>query len=161
MTRDQPPERRSEKLLPLVHDTLSAMARDPKRDAIELIIDIPDDLVVEARRAELQQVLMNLLLNARRAVLAKPSPRRIAVRADRSDESVTIRVEDNGVGIPPENLGRIFEPYFTTNGHDEAVSPGSGLGLTLCRDIVESMDGHIEVSSAPDQGATFRIHLPA
>jgi signal transduction histidine kinase len=161
LTREQPTEPREECLLELIRATLSAMARDPKRDAIDLKVDVSQDMTLKTRRAEMQQVLMNLLLNARRAVLARPAPRRIEIGASRVGDSVTIRIEDNGVGIPPENLERIFQPFFTTNGHENAISPGHGLGLTLCREIVESMNGRIGVTSQPGQGAAFCIHLPA
>jgi signal transduction histidine kinase len=143
-------------LLQLVQDTLAAMAREPQKDGIELVLDVPQDIAVAARTTELQQVLLNLIINARWAVLAKPQPRRIGISARRDKRCVTIEVADTGVGINPADVQRIFEPFYTTKGAE-----GSGLGLALCREIVTSMRGQIDVRSQPGQGATFTIRLPA
>jgi signal transduction histidine kinase len=80
--------------------------------------------------------------------------RRIVVRTELAADKVRLSVTDNGCGIPPENLSRIFEPLFTTKNF------GVGLGLPLVKQIVEFHGGTIAVASAPDQGATFTITLP-
>ncbi|MFB3894039.1 MAG: sensor histidine kinase [Phycisphaerae bacterium] len=144
----------------LIDETLAAMARDPKKDGIDLKLDAPAGLTVNTRRVELQQVLLNLILNARHAVMAKPGPRSIQVKAEGSDGKVVIRVADNGVGIAPQNFKRIFEPFYTTRGGN-GNGAGHGLGLTICKDIVKSLGGRITVRSAVGQGATFTVALPA
>jgi signal transduction histidine kinase len=140
----------------MAEETLTAMAREPKRDGIDFHIQIPDDLVLNVRRVELQQVLLNLLINARQAVLAHPTPRRIEVAAESDDDQIFLRVTDNGTGIDPEILPRIFEPFFTT----KSAGQGSGLGLALCKEIVENLGGTIDVESTLGVGATFLIRLP-
>jgi len=142
----------------VVGDALLVMARDPGKDGIDLKVSVPDDLEAPVRRVELQQVLLNLLMNARSAVAGKPrSARSIEVSARRAGRHVLIRVRDSGVGIDPADLERVFLPFFTTR-RDEG---GSGLGLAVCRDIVHGLGGEIEADSTPGDGATFTIRLPA
>ena len=139
----------------LIEETLAAMARAPSKDDIVLIRKVPPKLRITTRPVELQQVLLNLLLNARTAVLAKAHGRSIRISAFRRNGQTFIRVADTGVGIPPENEERIFEPFFTTKN-----SGGTGLGLAVCRDIVESLNGQISVRSQPGKSTCFTIALP-
>jgi len=160
VTRNQEqPERLG--LLDLVRDTLDAMARKLDRDAIELELDIPDDFEITTHRTELQQVLLNLLINARSAVLAKPGPRKIIISAGHVAGHAVIRVADNGEGIPPENLERIFQPFFSTKGSPDGESQGAGLGLAFCREVMAGLNGDISVESTPAHGSTFTLRLPA
>jgi signal transduction histidine kinase len=147
-------------LADVVTDMLEAMVRDPKRDCIDLRVRVPADLTLNTRRAELQQVLLNLLLNARAAVLEKSGPRHIDISARRRNGTVEISVADNGVGIAPEHIDSIFEPFFTTKTGDNGASDGHGLGLAFCRQAVEALGGEISVESTPGEGTTFRILLP-
>jgi len=139
----------------LVDEILTAMARDPAKDGITLIKNVPPRLRVTARPLEIKQVLLNLLLNARSAVLAKPRPRHVRITAAKDNGQVLIRVADNGVGIPRENLEQIFEPFFTTKSDE-----GTGLGLPVCREIVESLNGRLSVRSQPGKGSCFTVALP-
>lgn len=123
LTADCPRPCEQVRLAGLVRDTLDAMARDPRKDLIELVVEIDENLALSTRRVELQHVLLNLLLNARAAVLKNPVGRtvRIAARvlsADgRAEPAIEIQVADNGPGIDPALTARIFEPFFTTRGH--------------------------------------------
>ena len=137
------------------------MGRDFHRDGIDLVLDVPKGLSFRTRKVELQQVLLNLLLNARSAVLAKAGTRRIEISARTARGRVTLTVGDNGVGIPPENLPRIFDPFFTTKSDGGDGDGGHGLGLSICTDILKSLDGRIDVRSVPNQGATFTVDMPA
>jgi len=148
-------------LCQLITDTLLAIGRDPKRDDIEIVLRTPADLSILTRKVELQQVLMNLLLNARTAVLAKSAPRRIEICAAAVGPEVVIHVNDNGVGIPRENLKRIFQPFFTTKPDPDGKPGGHGLGLAICREIIQSLKGEITVDSTPGKGTTFAILLPS
>ena len=147
-------------LAELVGQTLEALARDPAKDSIHLNVDIPADLSVRTRRAELQQVLLNLIINARSAVLGRQGPRQITISARRQGRQVTLAVADNGVGIGPEHMPRLFDPFFTTKTRSKDGSGGYGLGLAFCRQAVEGLGGQIGVESAPGQGASFTIRLP-
>ncbi len=103
-------------------------------------------------RRELIQVLLNLIINARDAM---PDGGVARIEVDSDGEMGRIRIADNGPGIPPEVLDRIFAPFFTTKG-----TKGTGLGLSVAESMVRSNKGYIRVDSAPGKGATFSIHLP-
>jgi signal transduction histidine kinase len=149
-------------LAELVAETLSAMARDVRKDGIELTLDVPAGLTLRAKQVELQQVLLNLIINARAALLAKEGLRELEISAHKHRNLVTMTVSDTGVGIAPENLKKIFEPFFTTkNGDGESDAGGNGLGLAICHDIITSMGGSISVQSHPGKGTKFSIRLPA
>jgi len=101
--------------------------------------------------ALIQQVVLNLLLNGIQAI---PREGTVEVQLAREDDQILICVKDNGRGIPPEALSKIFKPFFTTR------KEGTGLGLSLANGIVQSHGGTIEARSTPGQGTQFRIHLP-
>ncbi len=148
-------------LAEIVQDAVLALGRDLGRDGIELSLAVPANLTLRTRPAELQQVLVNLLLNARSAVLAKGRGGRIALTARRSGKRCRLTVADSGTGIAPEHMERLFEPFFTTKTGQDDTEKGNGLGLALCREILSAMDGTIQADSPPGQGATFTISLPA
>jgi signal transduction histidine kinase len=107
--------------------------------------------VVKADVNYLKQLLLNLILNG---IQAMPDGGMLTLEAKASRENLILTVGDVGVGIPPENLPRIFEPYFTTK------ASGSGLGLAIARRIVEAHGGTIEVKSKGGRGSLFHISLP-
>jgi two-component system sensor histidine kinase KdpD len=117
--------------------------------------EIPSELVAPVDSALVEQVLINLLENA-----AKYTPDRspINVAARRRGDSVEIDVADRGPGIPKEDAARVFDKFYRAR---ESEGGGVGLGLTVCRGIVEAHEGHIEVLERSGGGATFRISLPA
>lgn len=160
MTHDSPAELEQVSLKVLLEETLVAMARDFSKDSIELVVNIPHDLEISTRKIELQQVLMNLLINARTAVMQKRTTRRIEVHASEAAAVTVIRITDTGMGITPDNLQQIFNPYFTTKDGSEDQEQGHGLGLALCREIIESMGGNISAQSGRNKGASFTIQLP-
>ena len=103
-------------------------------------------------------MLLNLVTNSIQALEEGTEPREKQVRITlrRQDARVAIEVRDTGPGIPPENLSRLFEPFFSTKG----VGKGTGLGLSLCHGIVEQHRGRIEVESELGVGTVFRVLLP-
>jgi signal transduction histidine kinase/CheY-like chemotaxis protein len=134
------------------------LAREAQRRNVRLELEFEDGLpTVSAVRDQVHQVLLNLILNA---IHASPSGARVLVRVLRAETdagpAVALEVEDQGPGIATEDLERIFDPFFTTKDPDQ----GTGLGLTICQQLVANHDGSIEVRSAPDAGATFRVLLP-
>ena len=143
----------------MIAEILTAMARTPGKDGIDLSIDVPPDLTLVTRRPEFQQVLLNLLLNARAAVLEKPAPRFIRISAERNDSGTVVRVADNGVGIPQDIMDEIFRPFFTTRGGNED-DRGHGLGLALCREVMDVLSGDISVDSEVGAGTTFTLQFP-
>jgi C4-dicarboxylate-specific signal transduction histidine kinase len=114
--------------------------------------------IVRADEGRLMQVLMNLLGNALQSFGSRPPADNlieVSIRAEHGSASLSLR--DNGCGIPPEIHHKIFEPFFTT----KAINEGSGLGLSICRSIVEQHRGTIAVESEPGVGSLFKIVLPA
>jgi CheY-like chemotaxis protein len=112
-----------------------------------------------ANESRIEQVLLNLLLNAAQAMPDRGpevNEIRVSVRAGAAEHAI-VEVSDNGVGIPPETVRRIFDPFFTT----KPVGVGTGLGLSICQSIVASLGGVITVQSTVGEGTTFRIELPS
>jgi CheY-like chemotaxis protein/two-component sensor histidine kinase len=113
---------------------------------------------VWANEARLEQVVINLLMNAAQAMpeaRAEENEIRVSVRED-ADGRAVLEVADNGEGIPADVQSRIFDPFFTT----KPVGIGTGLGLSICHGIVTALGGQIAVYSEPGDGATFRVVLP-
>ena len=108
---------------------------------------------VYGHMGELEQVFINLILNAQHAM---PDGGRLTISAREAEGGIEIEVADTGVGIPSEHLDRIFEPFFTTHAEDG----GSGLGLAVSYRIVEMHGGTLTVESSPGEGATFFVRLP-
>ncbi len=109
---------------------------------------------------QIQQVLLNLLINARQAM---PRGGRISIKLqyDAEVDMVDLVVRDYGCGIPQDKLPRIFDSFYTSkSGPDESGKGGTGLGLSMCRDIIESHHGQIRVNSTPGKGTAFTLKLP-
>jgi two-component system, NtrC family, sensor kinase len=116
---------------------------------------------VKMSPGQLQEIVLNLVLNAIQAIDGPHGLIRVRVGPSAKPDRCVIEVSDNGKGIPEENLGRIFDPFFTTKGAlGGGQQPGTGLGLTVCYNIIHSHGGDIEVSSKPGKGSTFRVLLP-
>ncbi|MCC7264563.1 MAG: GAF domain-containing protein [Candidatus Latescibacteria bacterium] len=121
---------------------------------IEVEVECPEDLPrLQGNVGELEQVFLNLILNAQNAM---PKGGRLRIGVRRESEVVELRFADTGTGIPPENLDRIFEPFFTTR----SSQGGTGLGLAVSHRIITNHGGTLTVESPPGQGATFIIRLP-
>ncbi len=136
-----------ESTLNIVHNEVRYVA-----DVIKEYGELPE---VECLASQLNQVFLNMLVNAAQAI--KRARGTITVRTGRSDEEhVFVEISDNGEGIPPEIMSRIFDPFFTT----KPVGKGTGLGLSLSYGIITRHKGRIEVRSQPGEGTTFRIVLP-
>ncbi len=140
----------------VVREVFQCLGRDPEKDGIELHLEIGEGLFVMMSPTELQQVLLNLVLNARQAMKARGG--KLRIKAIRDGEVVKITVMDTGIGIDKELVGRVFDVFVTQREGDE--SKGTGLGLAICRELVTKANGKIEVESSEGAGATFRIELP-
>jgi signal transduction histidine kinase len=147
-------------LAELVAEVFSCLVRDFSKDGITVDAQIAEDFEIYAVPAQLQQVLMNLLLNAREAMLGRGGVLRI--KAENTEKGVEISVSDSGSGIEASNLEEIFKPFFTTKTGGDSPSGrlGSGLGLAFCKRVVEAHEGNISVESKPGEGSTFKIVLP-
>ncbi|MBI1951829.1 MAG: HAMP domain-containing protein [Acidobacteria bacterium] len=146
-----------------VRDVVTQAEAVTRADAAErrhaITVDLSADLPgVLADRDRLAQVLINLLDNA---VKFTPPGGRIEVSGRRGEGRVVIAVRDNGVGIPPEDIGRIFERFYRVGRARDRRDGGTGLGLAIAKHLTQAMGGTIEVESLPGSGTTFRVTLPA
>ncbi|MEP6818922.1 MAG: ATP-binding protein [bacterium] len=139
----------------VLDDTLQLLEPQLRGAQIEIVrgYDHESPLVI-GNSGKLQQVFTNLLLNARDAIPSGGSIRISTIPSD--DHSLTIEVSDSGTGIAPENVAKIYDPFYTTKG----VGQGTGLGLAVSYGIVQEHSGHISVESTPGHGTIFRITLP-
>ncbi len=137
-----------------ISDTLTMLAAKLRAKSVEVSVDLPVDLpAAHAVGAELSQVWMNLIDNAIDAV---PVGGHIAVSGAPELNCVTVRIRDDGPGIPAEIQGRIFDPFFTTKG----VGKGTGLGLDIVRRLLQRHDGEVSVESVPGR-TEFQVRIPA
>lgn len=139
----------------VLDDTIQLLEPQMRRSQIEIVRNYDEELPkIIGNAGKLQQVFTNLLLNSRDAIPESGVIELTTILND--DESITIKVADNGIGISPENMSKIYDPFFTTKG----VGLGTGLGLAVTYGIVQEHSGHISVESAPGHGTTFRVTLP-
>ncbi len=155
MDRDHAP------LHPIIEDAAACLCRDVSKDGITFRNNVDDSVKVWVDRLQVQQVFFNLFLNAREA-MAPQKAGLLKVWTENVDGFVRVFVKDTGPGIDTEVLGNIFDSFVTTkNGEREGTVRAGGLGLALCRDLVEENGGTIQVSSQPGTGTVFTIELPA
>ena len=139
----------------VVRETLTLLEHQFQKAQISVEPDLEDGLpVIRGNAGKLQQVFLNLFINARDA-MESGGTLRVTTRPDAA--GVRVEVCDSGPGIPRENLARIFDPFFTTKG----ARKGTGLGLSVSYGIVEEHGGVIEVESKPGEGTSFRLEFPA
>ncbi len=154
--RKHPVERRRLDVNDIVRDTLPLVRREMADHGVELDLDLhPSPPLIAADFIQIQQVIVNLIKNACEALENSSGDRRLELRTRVESSQVELEVRDNGPGIPPEIAARLFEPYTSSK------VDGMGLGLTICRTIVESHGGSIRVASELARGAAFRLSLPA
>lgn len=141
----------------IVRDTLELLGGQLRPPGLSLEVDLTESPPIQVDAHELQQVVSNLLLNARDAVLSEgASACEIRVQTRAGPDFVELSVSDRGPGIPPRLQDEIFEPFFTT----KPAGQGTGLGLSVSREIVSRHGGSLTVASVPGHGATFHLRLP-
>ena len=146
-------------LAALAEDVLLLVGKDLQSHRVSHQIDLAGRPHAEVCVPQVQQVLVNLILNARQA-MGEGGRIVITARDDVAAGTAELSVADTGPGIPPDSLPRIFEPFYSTKQRDETGSGGTGLGLGLCRDIVRAHGGRIRVASEPGRGTTFTLRFP-
>lgn len=138
----------------VIGEALTLIANQAKVQKVEVIADLPDGPLVILGIADLlQQVFMNLFLNA---MTAMPGGGKLSVSARKARGEAMIQVADTGHGVPKENIGTIFDPFYTK----APVGKGTGLGLSICYSIIEEHMGSIDVESEPGRGSVFTVRLP-
>jgi len=141
-----------------VLELVDLMEREARTEGIRFSTDLAEDLPdIQSDPSQLQQVFLNMILNAKDAHDGMPyGAIRIKTRPDDSGQGVWITFTDTGSGIRPEHLDKIFDPFFTT----KPVGKGTGLGLSVCYSIIQRLGGDIRVKSEPGEGAEFILSLP-
>jgi signal transduction histidine kinase/DNA-binding response OmpR family regulator len=159
LARQHIPERTAVSLNSLVTDTVELLAYALRVDNITVHLELAEKLpLLWADAHQIQQVITSLITNAHQALRKSLALRQLTLttRCNATRTCVTLDVTDTGPGVPPALQARIFEPFFTT----KPVGIGTGLGLSLCKGIIEQHGGTITVTSQPGQGATFCVELP-
>ena len=146
----------------IVRDTVLLLEHQMRSAGVAVVADLADHLPsVAGNRGKLQQVLVNLVLNAKDALMEKGSGS-VRIFTARTSKGVEIRIEDDGVGMSQETLRKIYDPFFTTKSNPTAGQrKGTGLGLAVTYGIVQEHAGTIEVTSVVGEGTTFRLELPS
>lgn len=148
-------------LVRLTEEVTLLVGKDMSRHRVGIDFQAKSRPYARVNPAQIQQVLLNLIINARQA-MPEGGTVRVRVGADASGRLAELSVADTGTGIAPADLRRIFEPFFTTkSGPDDSGQGGTGLGLSVCRDIVEAHHGRLRAESRVGQGTTFTLRLPS
>lgn len=153
-------DRRSVSVRKTAEDAVASLCRDLSKDGIRFRLDVEESLNVFVDPLQLQQVFFNLFLNARNA-MASSRDARLVVAGRQDGDRVIVDVSDSGPGIAPGIIEHIFDALETTKVADQnGKQRCAGLGLALCRDLIEENGGQITVASRPAEGTTFTLHLP-
>lgn len=153
-------DRRSVSVRKTAEDAVASLCRDLSKDGIRFRLDVDESLNVFVDPLQLQQVFFNLFLNARNA-MASSRDARLVVAGRQDGDRVIVDVSDSGPGIAPGIIEHIFDALETTKVADQnGKQRCAGLGLALCRDLIEENGGQITVASRPAEGTTFTLHLP-
>lgn len=153
-------DRRSVSVRKTAEDAVASLCRDLSKDGIRFRLDVDASLKAFVDPLQLQQVFFNLFLNARNA-MAPSRDGRLVVAGRRDGDRVVVDVSDSGPGIAPGIIEHIFDALETTKVADQdGKTRCAGLGLALCRDLIEENGGQITVASRPAEGTTFSLHLP-
>lgn len=153
---EEPGQKRPTDINQLIRDTLLMTSRELRRRGVKAEVELDAHLpLVAVNRMQMQQVFLNLFFNAAEAMGdVKNRARILMIRSSRGHDGIVIRVEDTGPSIAAKDQDRIFDPFFTTKDH------GTGMGLSICRAVLQAHDGTIEATSGVAFGASFEIMLP-
>jgi two-component system sensor kinase FixL len=140
----------------LVGEVVGFIRGDARLNEVEVVLDLCADLpIVMLDRIQVQQILLNLLRNAIESTVdSRPAGREVRVVTARGEDALLVEVSDNGAGVPPELVARIFDPFCTTK------ESGTGLGLAISRTIAEAHHGRLSYAPVPQGGARFILQLP-
>jgi signal transduction histidine kinase len=157
--RNSSTQRQVTDLVALIEEMLVLTEKDLSKHRVQLDKKFHGRPRAPIVPAQVEQVLLNLIINARQA-MPRGGRLRIEVRENERTGMAEISVSDSGIGIPADRLRLIFEPFYTTKEPDEHGHGGTGLGLSVCRQIIDQHQGRIRVESVVGKGSTFTIKLP-
>ncbi|QVL34411.1 HAMP domain-containing histidine kinase [Telmatocola sphagniphila] len=157
--RNQANIRENTDIVSLLEEVLLLTEKDLSKHRIQVEKRYIDRPVAPVVAGQIEQILLNLVINARQA-MSHGGRLKIEIRENAVTQMAEIRIADTGPGIPPEQLRLIFEPFYTTKDPDSSGHGGTGLGLSVCRQIIEQHQGRIRVESVVGKGSTFTVKLP-
>ncbi|OGX18686.1 MAG: hypothetical protein A2Y04_00525 [Omnitrophica WOR_2 bacterium GWC2_45_7] len=144
-------------LADVLKKTVAFLLYQLEQDSIKIVVETQEGpYPVMGNHNELEQVLTNMILNARDAILAVKKGGKIQITLTRSGDEIRLDISDEGVGMSQELIPKIFDPFFTT----KDVGKGLGLGLSICQSIMDKHKGQITVQSEPNKGTVFTIRFP-
>jgi signal transduction histidine kinase len=146
-------------LVELVQDVLVLVEKDLQNHRVRMQTHVEGQPVAEVNASQIQQVLLNMIINARQA-MDGGGRLDIGIRANPESNCAEISIRDSGQGIPADQLRKIFDQFYTTKTADEQGQGGTGLGLAMARDVIESHNGRLRVDSAVGKGTTFTLKFP-
>ena len=155
--RQHPTERKAVQINAVVEDVLSLRAYEQKVNNIRVTTQLDDHLPeIVADPFQMQQVFLNIVLNAEQAMIETHKEGTLTITTERVGGNIKVSFSDDGPGISPENMRKLFSPFFTT----KALGKGTGLGLSICYGIVTNHGGRMYAQSELGKGATFVVELP-
>jgi C4-dicarboxylate-specific signal transduction histidine kinase len=156
MVAKSPPRTENVNMNDIIQDVLSLIGSELAKGRVTVRTELATDSpVVEGDRVQLQQVILNLLINAIEAMShTSGRPRELVIRATKQDSRILVQVEDSGPGIDPAQADRMFQAFSTTK------PQGLGMGLSISRSIIEAHGGHLSARSIDSRGAIFEVDLP-
>ena len=155
--RQHPTERKAVQINAVVEDVLSLRGYEERVNNIRVTTLFDDHLPeIVADPFQMQQVFLNIVLNAEQAMIEAHKKGTLTITTERVDDNIKVSFSDDGPGISPENMRKLFSPFFTT----KVVGKGTGLGLSICYGIVTNQGGRIYAQSELGRGATFVVELP-
>jgi len=141
----------------LIYECWDVMTSKAQETNVQIRVEVPGDMpLMEADRDKIKQVLLNLLSNAIKYNRTNGS---VIVTGNFTESEQSITIQDTGLGIPEESIPHLFEKFYRVREHEGKAS-GTGLGLTICKQIIQGHNGRIEVKSKMGVGTSFTIHLP-
>jgi signal transduction histidine kinase len=157
--RNQSSQREMTDIASLVEEVLVLTAKDLSKHRVQVETKFHGRPQAPVVRGQIEQILLNLVINARQA-MPRGGWLKIEVRENPQTQMAETSIADTGSGIAPDQLRLIFEPFYTTKEPDEHGHGGTGLGLSVCRQIIEQHQGRIRVESLVGKGSTFTVKLP-
>ncbi len=146
-------------LAQLTREVLVLVEKDLQVHRVQLATNLLDDPYAEVNAGQVQQVLLNLIINARQA-MPNGGVLTITVHANDEDQMAEVAIRDTGSGIPADKLPHIFKAFYSTKTVDAQGQGGTGLGLAMCKDVIDSHRGRIRVESAEGEGTCFTLRFP-
>ena len=157
MAKKVPPRMEQVSINEIIREVMPLTRAEAEKGRVLVTVALAEDLPpIAGDYIQLQQVILNLIVNAIDAMTGtKEGPRRLVVASERTpDNQLLVRVRDTGPGVDPEHAGRLFEAFYTTKPH------GIGMGLAICRSIIEAHDGRLWIEPGEPRGTTFQFSLP-